>query len=196
MDKVLVFLDAGFLSKVSYYLGDRDYFKYDLIKFAKRITGKEELIFKKLFYYNAPPYQSQSPTPEQKRRKENYDNFIRKIKNIGGEEIIIKEGRLQRLKAENGEFEYRQKGVDTHLVMDLMSIPIEYPKIKKIILIACDSDFVPIVTKLKSFGIEIILYTYFERKRDSLFSTSNFLLQSVSKWEQITKEDFHNCQLF
>jgi len=195
MDKALVFIDAGFISKVSYHLGDRNHFKYDLIRFAKLLTGKEDLIFKKLFYYNAPPFQSNKPTPLQRERKENYDNFIKKLKMVGGKEIVIREGRLQRLKNEQGEFQYKQKGVDTHIIMDLMSIPLEYTKIKKIILIASDSDFVPVVNKLKKFGIEVILYTYFERDRKSIFSTSNFLLQSVSRWEQLTKEDFENCRL-
>ena len=41
MDKVLVFIDAGFLSKVSYHLGECNHFKYDLLKFAKFLTGRK-----------------------------------------------------------------------------------------------------------------------------------------------------------
>lgn len=195
MEKVLVFIDGGFISKVSYNLGERSHLKYDLVRFAKRLTGKEELIFSKLFYYNAPPYQSEIPTREQKERKEKYDKFISKLKISGGDEITVREGRLQRTKNEKGEFMFKQKGVDTHLIMDLMTIPVVYPKIKKIILVASDSDFVPIVNRLKQFEIEVMLYTYFDRERNSKFSTSNFLLKSVKKWKQLSKGDFDDCAL-
>lgn len=128
-------------------------------------------------------------------RRKNYNEFKKKLRNIGGEQIIIREGRCQRIKNSKGEFEYKQKGVDTYLTMDLMRLPIDYPKIKQIILIASDSDFVPIVNDLKKRGINVILYTYFDRKRDSMFSTSNFLLQSASRYEQLTKDDFKRCLL-
>ena len=40
MEKTIVLIDAGFLSKVSRKLGEGHYFKYDLVKFAKNLTGK------------------------------------------------------------------------------------------------------------------------------------------------------------
>ena len=79
--------------------------------------------------------------------------------------------------------------------MDLMLLPIESPKIKKIILIASDSDFVPVIERLEKLGIEVILYPYFERNRKSKFSTSNKLLHTVSKYFKIREEDFEECKL-
>ena len=104
-------------------------------------------------------------------------------------EITIREGRCQRLKID-GKYRYKQKGVDTLLTMDLMDLPLEHPKIKEVILIASDSDFVPVIQRLKKFGIKVTLYTYFERDRKSIFSTSNKLLGSVSKYVKLKKEDF------
>ena len=88
------------------------------------------------------------------------------------------------------KFVYTQKGVDSLVVMDLMSVPLEYSDIKTIILIACDSDFVPPINHLKKYGVKTILYSYFDKKRNSNFSTSNELMQTVFKYEIIKKEFF------
>lgn len=191
MEKVVVMVDAGFLSKVSKQLGEGHYFKYDLIKFSKLLSGKQKLIFKHLFFYNAPPFQSPNPTKEEKKRKEEYDSFTQKLKL--NREVTIREGRCQRLKVD-GRYVYKQKGVDTLLTMDLMSLLLEDPKSKKVILIASDSDFVPVINHLKKLGIEIYLFTYFERDRKSRFSTSNKLLSSVTRYFKLSKKDFESCK--
>ncbi|MCK4996675.1 NYN domain-containing protein [Candidatus Pacearchaeota archaeon] len=187
MEKVIVMIDAGFLSKVSRELGDGHYFKYDLLKFSKMLCGNHGSIFKHLFFYNAPPYQSNKPTEFEKKKKEEYDSFVSKLDL--DECVTIKEGRCQRLR-NNGKFIYKQKGVDTLLTMGLMDVPIKYPKVKQIILIASDSDFVPVIERLKDLGIEMILYTYFDRNRNSNFSRSNELIKSVSRYVKLRKEDF------
>ena len=191
MEKAIVIIDAGFLSKVSYELGEGHYFKYDILKFSKMICGKQNLVFKHLFFYNAPPYQDTNPNKDQKRRKESYDSFISKLD--ANEGVTIKEGRCQRLKVD-GKYIYKQKGVDTLLTMGLMDIPIKYPKIKQIILIASDSDFVPVIERLKDLGIEITLFTYFDRQRNSKFSRSNELIKSVTRYVKLNKEDFEECK--
>jgi len=192
MEKTVILIDGGFLSKVSYKLGEGHYFKYDLLNFAKLLARKQNVIFKHLFFYNAPPFQSQPPTKEEKKRKEEYDSFIQKLKR-NKEEVTIREGRCQRLKID-GKYRYKQKGVDTLITMDLMDIPLEHSSIKHIILIASDSDFVPIIERLKKLGIRIVLYTYFDRNRNSNFSTSNKLLSSVSYYLKLTKQEFQDCK--
>lgn len=187
MEKVIVMVDAGFLSKVSYKLGEGHYFKYDILKFSKMICGKQNLIFKHLFFYNAPPYQNTNPSEDQRKKKEEYDSFVSKL-NIN-ESVTIKEGRCQRLTV-NGKYVYKQKGVDTLLTMGLMDIPIKYPKVKQIILIASDSDFVPVIERLKDLGIKITLFTYFDRVRNSNFSRSNHLMNAATKYIKLNKQDF------
>jgi len=192
MEKVIVMIDAGFLSKVSHKLGEGHYFKYDLLKFSKRLSGNQELIFNHLFFYNAPPFQSPKPSKEERKRKEEYDSFVQKLNQ--NKEVTIREGRCQRLRVD-GKYIYKQKGVDTFLIMDLMDMPLENSKIKTVILIASDSDFVPVIERLKKLGIDVILYTYFERNRKSKFSTSNQLLKVVTKYVKLTKKDFQECRL-
>jgi uncharacterized LabA/DUF88 family protein len=191
MDKVIVLVDSGFLSKLSKYFGEGKYLKYDLVKFSKQVSRKQDLICEHIFYYTAPPFQTEKPSVEESRKYKNYRKFVSKL--FKNSKITIREGRCQRLKFDGG-FVYKQKGVDSLMIMDMMRIPIEYKNIKKIILIASDSDFVPTIEYLKKLGIEVILYTYFDRKRESNFSTSNDLLKSCSRWIKIKKEDFENAK--
>ena len=76
-----------------------------------------------------------------------------------------------------------------------MDMPLENPKIKTVILIASDSDFVPVIERLKKLRIDVILYTYFERYRKSKFSTSNKLLNAVTRYVKLNKLNFQECKL-
>ena len=187
MDKTLVFIDDGFLSKLSKHFGNGKYLKIHRKDFSEYVCKKENLFCSKVFVYTAPPFQTSNFNKEENKRKEGYDKFVSSLIKEG---IIIREGRCQRIKNENGEYEYKQKGVDILFAIDLMKIITDFPEIKRIILIASDSDFVPIIHELYSKKIKTILYTYFDRDRNSPFSRSNNLIKSVSKYVKLTKEDF------
>lgn len=193
MESTLVLLDAGFLSKLSKHFGKGNYLKYDIIAFAKNLAKKQNLFCKHVFYYTAPPFQSDKPTNEEAERYRKYTKFIKKISK--DTLITIREGRCQRLKID-GNFIFKQKAVDSLAIIDLMSVSIEHPEIRKIILVASDSDFVPVVERLKKVNIRTILYTYYEEKnRRSIFSTSNELIKSVYKYVLLTKENFDIAKL-
>lgn len=189
--ETLVFIDANFLSKLSKHFGKGNYLVYDLIKFSDYLARKQKLNCKNIYYYTAPPFQSDKPSEEEEKKKDGYDRFLNKLVKRG---VIVKEGRCQRLKC-NEDFVYKQKAVDVLLAMDLTNIPIKYPKIKRIILISSDSDFVPVIKNLEENGIKTILYTYYEKIRDTPFSRSNYLIKSVYKYKLISKEDFENNPL-
>ena len=194
MEDTLIFLDGGFISKLSKYFGDGTYIKFDLIKFAETLSKNQNLLCRHLFYYTAPPFQETSPTKEQRKRKEGYDNFI---KSLGrNKDITIREGRCQRIVNSKGDAEYNQKGVDTLITIDLSHIKDDFPKIKKIILVSSDTDFCPIIRDIKNrWKIDIMLYSYFDRKRNSKFSVSNELLSCCSRYIRLTKQDFDNSLL-
>ncbi|MBI3623722.1 NYN domain-containing protein [Candidatus Pacearchaeota archaeon] len=192
LSDTLVFIDDGFLAKLSKYLGGERYLRFDKIVFAKNIARKQNLQCKQIFYYTAPPFQNDPPTKEEEVRKEGYDKFIGSLQK--NHEVTIREGRVQRLKI-NNEFIYKQKAVDSLAIIDLMKVPLKYPLIKKIILVSSDSDFVPAVESLKEFGVKTILYTYYKKKRNTNFSRSNELIKSVYKYVLLTKEDFDNAPL-
>ena len=192
MDETLVYLDAGFLSKLSRYFGKGKYLECDIISLLKNLAKKQNLYCKHIFYYIAPPFQSEPPSQEEIKRRERYDKFIKKLSL--NKYIIIREGRCQRLKIDGG-FIYRQKAVDSLMIMDLMRLPIDYHKIRNIILIASDSDFVPIIKYLRKLNIEIILYTHYSKRRESNLSRSNELLKVVNRYVELTKKDFDNAPL-
>ncbi len=185
-NETLFFIDEGFLSKLSKYFGSGKYLKFDKILFAINLAKKEKLNCNSIFYYTAPPFQSSVPTKEEESRKDGYDRFVNKLRKKG---IIVREGRCQRLKID-GKFEYKQKAVDVFLAMDLTNVPVKYPDVKRIILIASDSDFVPVIKNLEEQGIKTILYTYYQKKRNTNFSRSNDLIKSVHKYVLLSKEDF------
>src|SRR3989344_818645 len=163
-----------------------DSFNFTIKDFINNLANRHNFNFKTIFYYNAPPYQSNKPDKLQINLKENYDSFKSSLIKDG---FIFREGRVQRLKID-GNFLYKQKGVDTLLTIDLSHIKEDYTDIHKIVLISSDTDFVPIIEDIKKRGIEVILLTYFDRKRRSPFSLSNHLLDSCSRYIFLVKEDF------
>jgi uncharacterized LabA/DUF88 family protein len=189
----LVFIDEAFLSKLSRYLGDKKYLKFDRILFSENISKEQGLFCKHIFLFTAPPFQCETPLEEEEIRRKGYDNFISKLSK--SPKITIREGRCQRIKNKESQFIFKQKAVDILLTIDLMRIPLKYPEIKEIILVSSDSDFVPVIEALKELNIKVILYTYYEKGRKSIFSTSNYLIKSVYKYVQLKKENFYNAPI-
>ena len=192
MEETFILIDAGFLSKLNKYFGGGKYLRYDIIVFSYNLAKKQNLNCKHIFYYTSPPFQSDNPTKDEVDRYRRYESFKNKLQKY--KILSVREGRCQRLKVE-GKFLYGQKGVDAFAIIDLMSIPLEHKDVKKVILLANDSDFVPVVAKLKELNIEVILYTYYSKKRESSFSRSNELLKTVTKYVPLTKQDFINAPL-
>ena len=79
MEETLVFIDEGFLSKLSKHLGKTKYIKINYLKFAKQLSKKQNLFCKKIFYYTAPPYQSEPPSEKEELMKKGYDCFIKSL---------------------------------------------------------------------------------------------------------------------
>ena len=192
MENTIILIDAAFLSKLSKYFGGGKYLVYDIVAFSKNLASEQKLNCKHIFCYTAPPFQSNNSTNEEIYRFKKYEEFKNRL--LMNDIISIREGRCQRLKID-GKYVYHQKAVDILLAMDLMSVPIKYPNIKKIILIASDSDFVPVIMSLENEGIKTILYTYYEEKRNTNLSRSNYLIKSVHKYVKLTKEDFTSCPI-
>mgnify|MGYP003968648401 FL=1 len=183
----LIFVDNGFFRLVQKEFESKLNKKTRFLKSFRNFCENENLNLKHLFFYTAPPYQSEKSSEKEIVLKRNYDNLSRLL---GYKKwITLREGRCQRLKVD-GNFKYSQKGVDILLAMDLMRFDRTFQTVKKIILIICDSDFVPAINRLKEEGIEVIVYTYFDRIRGSPFSRYNELLGSASRWVKLRKEDF------
>ncbi len=79
----LVFIDDAFLSKLSKYLGEGKYIKFDRIILSEILAEKEKLNCEKVHIYISPPFQSSKSTKEEELRKRGYDKFINKLKEKG-----------------------------------------------------------------------------------------------------------------
>lgn len=185
MRRTIFFIDDGFLAKLRKSFGRGKYLKINIVDFCKMLARKQGLVCDGIYYYTAPPFCSSRPSDTERKMKDGYDRFVRKMEKVG---VNVCEGRCQRLRRD-GKFVYRQKGVDVLLAIDLVSLPIKM-KLDRVILIASDSDFVPAVNRLREFGVKTVLYTYYSRKRGSDFSWSNDLIKCVDKYVCFEKENF------
>jgi uncharacterized LabA/DUF88 family protein len=188
MDETLIFVDDGFFGLVKKHFQREDGKPKRYLQTFRNICKKEKLSLKHLFVYTCPPYQSPKPTKKEDFLTSRYQSMTKMFRNK--EWVTLREGRCQKIIDSNGEEDFCQKGVDALVIMDMYDIKDNYPNIKKIILIASDSDFVPLIERMKQRGFEIIIYTYFDRTRNSRFSTSNHLLKVASRWEKLTSRDF------
>lgn len=183
----LVFVDDGFFRLLKKHFEIKSGKKKKLLQTFRNISNKENLALKHLFFYSSPPFQSEKPSLKENNLRRDYD----KIKKMLSRKkwATFREGRCQRLKV-GRKYTYNQKSVDILIVIDLMRFDRIFPDITNVILIACDSDFVPAIKQLIKEGVNVILYTYFDRKRNSRFSRYNELLDSCSKWCKLEPEDF------
>ena len=186
-EETFVFIDAGYLSKISKHFGQGRYIRLDYNQFANTLARDNYLWCKGVFFYTAPPFQSDPPTPREERMKRGYDKFVNKIRKIPN--FTLREGRLQKI-----DGDYRQKGVDTLITMDLFKVCYN-EDINKIILLACDTDFVPILKELRRSRVKVILYYYSDYIRNSNFSMSNHILTACDESKLLTIEHFNKSLL-
>ena len=177
----IVYIDDGYLSKISKHFGGSEHLKIDYYRLANNMAGDLKYWCVQRNLYCAPPFQSNPPTQEESKRKSGYDKLLYALRRNPG--FNVREGRLQKV---DGEF--HQKGVDTWLTMDLMELKSDYNKIQTAILLTCDTDFVPVIKGIRDYGINVILYYYSDFQRNSIFSMSDHLLKEVDQKILITKE--------
>ncbi len=194
MEDTLIFVDDGFFGLVKKNFQKEGGKSKKYLQTFRNICRKEKLNLKHVFIYTCPPYQSPKPTKKEDFLMSRYQSMTKMLR--AKRWITLREGRCQKIINDRGEEEFSQKGIDALIILDLYDIKDNYPNIKKIILIASDSDFVPVIERMKQKGIEIILYTYFDRKRHSKFSTSNQLLKVASRWIKLNGSYFEDPKTY
>jgi len=75
MEDTLIFVDNGFFKLVKKHFEIISRKKKKLLQTFRNICENEKLNLKHLFFYAAPPYQSEIPTLKEKKLKRNY-NFL------------------------------------------------------------------------------------------------------------------------
>lgn len=80
--------------------------------------------------------------------------------------------------------------------MDLMTLG-QNPDINTIILLACDTDFVPVLNHIRKVcKKKVVLYYFSDRVRGSPFSMSNHILTACDKHVLIELDDFQRSAIF
>ena len=184
-----VFIDSEYLYKIKKEFDKKYGKKYSLDYKQFAITLSKSLNFwnNRTYYYTAPPYQSPISTDEEKRRLKGYDSVMNLYKKIP--DFYVREGRCQKVFNE-----FREKGVDTLLTMDL--IETAYRKeVKNLILVACDTDYVPVIKEIREkHKLKVSLFYYSDRIRGSKFSLSNHIQDACDQCILLTKEHFEKSQ--
>jgi uncharacterized LabA/DUF88 family protein len=187
MKDTYVYIDGAYLSVITKHFGKGKYLKVDIKQLAIILAQSQGFWCKKVYLYLSPPFQSEPPTEEEEERRRRYDKFINKLKKIP--DLIVREGRCQKI-----EGDFHQKGVDTLVTMDLFEIC--YSKdIETVILLACDTDFIPIIRKLQERGKRVILFYYSDYVRRSRFSMSNHILNACDECVLLTIDHLRQSKL-
>lgn len=147
MDKAAVFIDGGYLSKVLKNVFREP--RIDFLKLSDLVCRKCERF--RTYYYNCLPYQSNPPTPVEKKRYAEMQRFLYNLNRLSRFDIRL--GRLQKL----GTNSFKQKRIDVLLSVDMVQLAWT-KKIDNAVLISGDSDFVPAINRTKEAGVLTTLY--------------------------------------
>lgn len=137
-NRVAVFIDAGYLTKVleEYYKPKIDYYK--LVNWS---CEKEELL--RAYYYDCPPYQSANPTQEEREKMSKKQSFFAALES--NPRFTLRQGRLElRGYDDKGKPIFAQKKTDLQLGIDVARI-VTKKQVEVVVIISGDSDFVPLV---------------------------------------------------
>jgi len=164
IEKVGVFIDGGYLEKVLKGFGEP---RIDFAKFVDVLCSPNDLF--RTYYYNCMPYQSSPPTEEERNRYRGKQGFINYLKRIPRFTTRLgklvwehvkcpdcnKESLVCQLCGKKVQRRLRQKRVDIMLAADLIRMSTD-KQIGIAVLVAGDSDFVPVVETAKNQGVRVI----------------------------------------
>ncbi len=155
-------------------------------EFGAGLAREQGLRCTKVFYYTAPPHQSYIATKREKSRRAAYDRAVQAMGGMDG--LVIREGRCQKIMNDAGKYEYREKGVDALIIMDLYGAMKET---KNVILMSSDTDLMPIVREVRDNGkLTAILYYYADAVRRSVFPMPHELIAAASWSALVNKGHF------
>ncbi len=170
--KSIIFIDAGYLVKS---LRTKN-MKINHIKLSEELTKDTERV--KTIYYDALPLPVNEKGRKLYPKAQRFHNILRKL-----DKFEVKLGKIQKISDE-----FRQKGVDMRLGVDLVQSGMA-GKVDKAILIASDSDFEYAVQRAQDYGIKISIAYFPASKINSKF------LQTFDCRILLTDELLNKCKL-
>jgi uncharacterized LabA/DUF88 family protein len=163
-----IMIDGGYLDKVMAH--DFANAHLDIGKLGDELAGGMERL--RTYYYHCMPFQSTTPTPEERRRYSGMDAYISKLKKLP--RFQFRQGKLQKIGNE-----YRQKRVDIWMAVDLVRMSSQ-KQIDKAVLMTGDSDLVPAIEAARDCGVIVVLFYSPNSRHDEL-------LQACDERYEITR---------
>ena len=186
MDRTIVYMDEGYIAKARDLL-KKEGKSLNVVRLAHGVAASQGLVCARAYYYTTPPYESRFPTNRELANSVGYRQFKERLLKKAPE-FTFREGILQKTGAG-----FRQKGVDTLITIDLMEEPFEEEGVNAVILITGDSDFVPIIERLRQRGICVIVACFYGGL--SGFSVSRHLAGSADKVIMLNLDGAAEAQL-
>lgn len=152
--RAAIFIDGGYIqSQLKQNKVEPDY-KEMADHFLEPIRDSIPLDLLRCYYYYCPPYMSQEPTDDERKRMEAHEEFFQEIESL--DRWSMRLGKLQ--KRWDGKKEvYEQKRVDVLLSVDMVRHAAA-GHIQHAVLVAGDSDFIPAVEAAKEHGVTVSLW--------------------------------------
>jgi len=152
MGKVAIFLDGGYVEKVFKY--DFAEPKIDFQKLVAIMAEPDELL--RSYYYHCLPFQSNTPTEEEKARYARAHRFTTALSFLPRFEVRL--GKLAyRGMSATGEPIFTQKRVDCMVGVD-MALLAGKGRITNVAIFTGDSDFIPAIQAVKQEGVLVTLW--------------------------------------
>jgi uncharacterized LabA/DUF88 family protein len=149
--RTAVFIDGGYMDRVSRSLGSPR-IDYGLLV---REMAQGDLL--RAYYYHCLPYVGVPAAPEDEERRAGKERFFNALSRLP--RFQVREGVLQFYGRDEGSERpiYIQKRTDVLLTMDLMNLTLK-GRLSRAVLVAGDSDLVPIVQAVKAEGVTVHLF--------------------------------------
>jgi len=153
MSKMAIFIDGGYINRLSRDNFLIDNYSIDYKKFVKWISGTSTIF--RAYYYDCLPYQSYKPTRRERERFSKKREFFFSLEKIP--RFCVRQGKLAyRGKDGGGKPIFAQKQVDLLLGLDSGSL-VSTRKFDEVAIVAGDSDFIPVVEFAKKEGVIVWL---------------------------------------
>jgi uncharacterized LabA/DUF88 family protein len=152
MSRIAIFIDGAYLDFLL-----RDQFGLTRIKYdalAAKMAHGIDIV--RTYYYNCPPYQSSTPTQDERDRFAKAQRFHTYLERLPRYEVRLGRLAVRGLNRE-GEPIFEQKRVDLMLGVDLALLAGK-GQITDAALLAGDSDLIPAVVAAKSQGVVVHLF--------------------------------------
>jgi len=153
MDRIAIYIDGGYLNKVLQYNFNNA--RIDFEKLSQKMAGDVGLL--RTYYYHCLPYQSSTPTDEERGRYASMHAFTTSLSSLPRFDVRLGKLAFRGVDKDSGKPIFVQKRVDLLLGLDMALLAVK-GRITHVALLSGDSDIIPSVEVVKKEGVLITLW--------------------------------------